>query len=105
MKKNYSEKDKILALGNIKLNDITQNHLWKILQKQVGDVDGVYEYLDTLAKLTPQKERAKFYCALFSESGFDKKIEIEAENSDIIRLYDLKTIVNYNKPELFTEKL
>ena len=58
IEKNYSEKDKILALGNIKLNDITQNHLWKILQKQVGDVDGVYEYLDTLAKLTPQKQNS-----------------------------------------------
>ena len=28
------------------------------------------EYLDTLAKLTPLKEKAKFYYALFSESGF-----------------------------------
>lgn len=55
------------------------------------------EYLDTLAKLTPQKAKATFYYALFSESGFDKKIEIEAENSDTVYLYDLKTIVNYNR--------
>ena len=32
------------------------------------------EYLDTLAKLTPLKEKSKFYYALFSESGFDQKI-------------------------------
>ena len=32
------------------------------------------EYLDTLAKLTPLKQKAKFYYALFSENGFDNKI-------------------------------
>lgn len=32
------------------------------------------EYLDTLAKLSPLKEKAKFYYALFSESGFDEKM-------------------------------
>lgn len=53
------------------------------------------EYLDTLAKLTPQKEKAKFYYSLFSESGFDKKIIAEAETSDGLYLYDLETIVNY----------
>src|SRR5699024_4401263 len=47
------------------------------------------EYLDTLAKLTPQKVKSKFYYALFSESGFDEKIEAEAENSDSLYLYDL----------------
>ena len=55
------------------------------------------EYLNTLAKLTPQKTKAKFYYALFSESGFDKKIEAEAEHSDTLSLYDLETIVNYKK--------
>ncbi len=50
------------------------------------------EYLDTLAKLTPLKEKAKFYYALFSESGFDEKIALEAENKNI-KLYDLEEIV------------
>ena len=39
------------------------------------------EYLDTTAKLTPQKEHTKFYYALFSESGFDEKIIAEAEKA------------------------
>ncbi len=55
------------------------------------------EYLDTLAKLTPLKEKTKFYYALFSESGFDKKIIAEAETSDTLYLYNLETIVNYKK--------
>ena len=53
------------------------------------------EYLNTMAKLTPLKSKAKFYYALFAESGFDEKIEEEAEGSDALYLYDLKTIVNY----------
>lgn len=53
------------------------------------------EYLDTKAKLTPLKETAKFYYALFSNSGFDEKIQSEAENDENITLYDLKQIVNY----------
>lgn len=52
------------------------------------------EYLDTLAKLTPQKKQAKFYYALFSENGFDKKIIQEAGKTDL-QLYSLETIVNY----------
>lgn len=52
------------------------------------------EYLDTLAKLTPQKEHAEFYYALFSESGFDEKIIAEAEKSNTL-LYPLARIVNY----------
>lgn len=52
------------------------------------------EYLDTLAKLTPLKQKAKFYYALFSESGFDNKIESAAEENDV-RLYTLDDIVNY----------
>ena len=55
------------------------------------------EYLDTLAKLTPLKEKAKFYYALFSASGFDEKILAEASLSDELRLYDLETIVNLER--------
>lgn len=55
------------------------------------------EYLDTAAKLTPQKEKAKFYYALFSESGFDEKIMAEAGNSKELCLYDLEAIVNLEK--------
>ena len=51
-----------------------------------------WEYLDTLAKLTPLKEKAKFYYALFSESGFDEKIVNDA-NENEIALYNLETIV------------
>ena len=50
------------------------------------------EYLATLAKLTPQKENSKFYYALFSESGFDEKIEEEARHLDSLRLYSLEEI-------------
>ncbi len=53
------------------------------------------EYLDTLAKLTPLKERAKFYYALFSESGFDDKIVNDAKKNKTV-LYDIKTIVGFN---------
>ena len=52
------------------------------------------EYLDTAAKLNPQKQKAKFYYALFSENGFDDKIVKEAEKADM-SLYSLETIVNY----------
>ena len=53
------------------------------------------EYLDTVTKLTPLKEGAKFYYALFSESGFDSKVISEADANDNITLYNLKQIVNY----------
>ena len=53
------------------------------------------EYLDTVAKLTPLKEGAKFYYVLFSESGFDSKVVSEADNNDNITLYNLNQIVNY----------
>ena len=53
------------------------------------------EYLDTVTKLTPLKEGAKFYYALFSESGFDSKGVSEADNNDNITLYNLNQIVNY----------
>lgn len=53
------------------------------------------EYLDTLAKLTPLKENAKFHYALFSENGFDDKVIADAEK-DGTTLYDLKQIVENN---------
>ena len=52
------------------------------------------EYLDTIAKLTPQKEKADFYYALFCESGFDNKIK-EADNiNKRLWLYELSDIVS-----------
>lgn len=52
------------------------------------------DYLNTRAKLAPLKEKAKFYYALFSESGFDEKIVDEADDENVT-LYDLEEIVNY----------
>ena len=52
------------------------------------------EYLDTLAKLAPLKEKAKFYYALFSERGFDPKIANCAASNET-QLYDLDQIVSY----------
>lgn len=52
------------------------------------------EYLDTKAKLTPLKEKAKFHYALFSESEFDEKIAKEADQNNT-SLYNLTEIVNY----------
>ena len=57
------------------------------------------EYLDTAAKLTPQKEKAKFYYALFSASGFDDKLTAKAQTSEALCLYGLETIVNYGMSE------
>lgn len=54
---------------------------------------GYGEYLDTLAKLTPEKERGTFYYALFSESGFDEKIVEETKKADNIRLYTIEDVV------------
>ena len=53
------------------------------------------EYLNTVAKLTPQKQKAAFYYALFSESGFDEKIEELARKDQTLRLYNLAEIVSY----------
>lgn len=53
------------------------------------------DYLDTMAKLTPFKEKAQFFYALFSESGFDEKVIEEAEKEKCLQLYDLQKIVNY----------
>lgn len=52
------------------------------------------EYLDTRAKLAPQKENAEFYYALFSESGFDEKIWEAAGQDDHLFLFPLEKIVN-----------
>ena len=48
-----------------------------------------------LAKLTPLKEKAALYYALFSASGFDEKITEEAKTNGTL-LYALEQIVNYN---------
>lgn len=53
------------------------------------------EYLDTLAKLTPLKEKSKFYYALFSESGFDQKI-LDCAAMNETQLYGLEEIVDYH---------
>ena len=55
------------------------------------------EYLDTACKLAPQKEKADFYYALFSESGFDKKIQQEAAGNQRLLLYSLADIVGKKK--------
>ena len=52
------------------------------------------EYLDTLAKLTPEKQKARFYYALFSESGFDRKIEAGAQENNTA-LYSVEEIAEY----------
>lgn len=52
------------------------------------------EYLNTIAKLTELKKKAKIYYVLFSENGFDEKI-IAAAKADGTRLYSLKQIVEY----------
>ncbi len=52
------------------------------------------QFLNTIAKLTPLKKNAKFYYILFSENGFDERIEEEAGKIDI-QLYSLDAIVNY----------
>lgn len=55
------------------------------------------EYLDTLAKLAPEKEKADFYYGLFSESGFDEKVTAAAREDDKIQLYTLDEVVGYEK--------
>lgn len=51
------------------------------------------EYLDTLAKLAPLKEKAQFYYALFSENDFDEKILSNAVENRT-QLFSLHQIVN-----------
>ena len=50
------------------------------------------EYLAVQAKLTPLKGGVNFYYALFSESGFDKKIVRDAQEKGIL-LYTLEDVV------------
>lgn len=53
------------------------------------------EYYKTRVKLTPLKEKANFYYALFSRSGFDEKIVAEAEANSNVQLFNLPQIVHY----------
>lgn len=53
------------------------------------------EYLDTKTKLTELKEMSKFHYALFSKSGFDKKVIDEAKKERNVQLFTLSEIVNY----------
>ena len=54
-----------------------------------------FEHLNTVAKLAPQKQKAALYYALFSEGGFDEKIEAIDQEDQTLRLYDLDEIVQY----------
>lgn len=72
--------DSDIILSNLDLVNCDLNHM---------------EYLDVRAKLTPLKDGAKFYYALFSESGFDEKIIAESKTESDLQLYDLGQIVNY----------
>ncbi len=53
------------------------------------------EYHKTRVKLTPLKENAIFYYALFSRSGFDEKVIAEAKTNSNVQLFDLPQIVHY----------
>lgn len=55
------------------------------------------EYLDTLAKLTPQKDGARFYYALFSESGFEERICEAAKQDSRLYLFSIEAIINCRK--------
>jgi len=62
--------------------------------KFTGRTFSYAEYLDTSAKLSQQKEKAKFFYYLFSESGFDNNLIAEAEKDDYLKLVVLEDIVN-----------
>ena len=53
------------------------------------------EYLNTLSKLNPLKEKAQFYYALFSENGFDEKIISDAKKNRTF-IFTLQQIVNFS---------
>ena len=53
------------------------------------------EYQKTRVKLSPLKEKAAFYYAIFSRSGFEEKVIAEAEANGNIQLFDLPQIVHY----------
>ena len=52
------------------------------------------EYLDTSAKLSQQKEKAEFFYYLFSESGFDDNLTVEAEKDEHLTLIGIEDVVN-----------
>lgn len=54
------------------------------------------EYLNTVAKLSPFKEKSDFYYALFSENGFDEKITEISKIDSKLTLYSLSQIVNFS---------
>ncbi len=51
------------------------------------------EYLDTVMKLSPLKEKAEFYYYLFSENGFDEKLIMQAKENRQLKLISLEEIV------------
>jgi AAA+ ATPase superfamily predicted ATPase len=51
------------------------------------------DFLDTMVKLSSQKEKAEFYYYLFSESGFVEKLSDEARKNHNIHLVNLDDIV------------
>lgn len=53
------------------------------------------DFLDLCAKLSDKKEKAEFYYALFSKSGFSRQLIEESKNNKNILLFDLADIVNY----------
>lgn len=52
------------------------------------------EYLGTQSKLSPLKEHAQFFYALFSESGFDGRLEEAAREDKNLYLFPLNDIVS-----------
>ena len=56
------------------------------------------EYLDVIGKLMPQKEYARFYYALFSESGFDHKLYETEKQDRNLYLCSLHDIVDCKIP-------
>lgn len=53
------------------------------------------EYMDTAAKLSPQKKTAEFYYYLFSESGFDEKLTEKADKNQNLKLIPISEVVEY----------
>ena len=53
------------------------------------------EYLDTIAKLSSEKNKAEFYYALLSRSGFEDNLIAEAEKDPHLMLFDIEEIVGY----------
>lgn len=55
------------------------------------------EYLDTKAKLSGEKDKAEFFYALFSKSGFDENILNEEKMNANLLVYTLSDIVNFKE--------